>query len=109
MITQLQIKNWVNEFYKKSKTTIMFTAEEWKIIEDALSREYSYCVMQTTRSRSFSKKYRDFREHKQQEERIKSLQEQWSKKADEVKDLIYKVDTLIIHNKNQRNEPTGTI
>ncbi|MFL5811412.1 MAG: hypothetical protein ACJ749_17950 [Flavisolibacter sp.] len=75
-----------------NNTLPILTDEEKKMIEESLSHLFSHYVMQSTRSRSYSNKHINFRDHKKREERIDMIRKEWSDKADKVFTLMMKID-----------------
>lgn len=64
---------------------------ELKILEQALVFFYGHYTNLTTRSRSYSKKHINYKDARKKEERIAEIREKYSKKSEEVNQLIQKI------------------
>ncbi len=68
--------------------TIEITKTELKILEEAMMFLHSHYVMQSVRSRSYSKKHINYRDARKREERITELREKHSASANKVYELM---------------------
>ncbi|MFL5808066.1 MAG: hypothetical protein ACJ749_01015 [Flavisolibacter sp.] len=84
-----------------NNTLPILTDEEKRMIGESLSHLFSHYVMQSTRSRTFSKKSINYRDQKKREERIELIRNEWSEKADKVFTLMMKIDNFKSQISNQ--------